>query len=155
MADMLAEVALCGWLFLLVGYGCFFAARKVSDRIVQLWRWVMPPLTVLSFLAMSPALVHVAGRHWGEWGHLKAMLQASEVRLRAFSTQADGVLSEEEYARAKAWWLEQPATFRFETEPEPVRIHLRRTEPPYLVVDFGDGQNAAFDPVTMRCIYSD
>ncbi|CAM4312879.1 hypothetical protein [Corallococcus exiguus] len=61
----------------------------------------------------------------------------------------------EESARAKAWWQEQPSSFRFETEPAPVKIHLRQTAPPYLVVDFGCGQNAAFDPVTMYCSYSD
>ncbi|WP_338280062.1 hypothetical protein [Corallococcus caeni] len=153
--DLLTEVAVCGWLVLLVGHGFFFVARKESDQIVRFWRWVTLPLTLLSFLTLSPAFAQVAGRHWGEWGHLKAMLQDNEARVRAFSSRADGVLSEEEYARAKAWWSEQPATFRFEKEPEPVRVHLRRTAPPYLVVDFGRGQNAVFDPVTMRCIYSD
>ncbi|RKH24687.1 hypothetical protein D7Y15_29320 [Corallococcus sp. AB030] len=153
--DMLAEVALFGWLLLLVGHGCFFVARREADQIVQFWRWVMLPLTLVSFLVLLPVFGQIAGRHWGEWGRLKALLQDNEARVRAFSSRADGVLSEEEYARAKAWWLDQPATFRFETEPEPVRIHLRRTNPPYLVVDFGEGQNAVFDPVTMHCIYSD
>ncbi|WP_375743914.1 hypothetical protein NR800_01605 [Corallococcus interemptor] len=153
--DMLAEVALCGWVFVLVGCCFFFIARKESDRIVQLWRRVLPPLTLLSLLAMSPALAKVAGRHWGEWGHLKAVLRDYAPRVRAFSSRADGALSEEEYARAKAWLLAQPVTFRFETEPEPVRIRLMRTVPPYLGVDFGQGQNAVFDPVTMLCVYSD
>ncbi|CAM4313508.1 hypothetical protein COEX109129_17940 [Corallococcus exiguus] len=154
-ADMLVEVALCGWLFILVGHCFFFLARKEPDRIVRLWRWVLPPLTLLSFLAMSPALAEVAGRHWGEWGRLKAMLQDNEIRVRAFSSRADGALSEEEFARAKAWLQEQPVLFRFTAEPEPVRIHMRRTVPPYLGVDFGDGQNAVFEPVTMLCVYSD
>ncbi|NNB86332.1 hypothetical protein [Corallococcus exiguus] len=155
VADLLVEVALCGWLFLLVGYGFFFVARKESDRIVRLWRWVLPPLTLLSFLAMSPALAEVAGRHWGEWGRLKTMLQDNEPRVRAFSSRADGVLSNEEYERAKVWLQEQHVAFRFKTEPEPVRIRLMMTVPPYLGVDFGQGQNAVFDPVTMLCIYSD
>ncbi|RKG58179.1 hypothetical protein D7X30_17060 [Corallococcus sp. AB011P] len=154
-ADLLAEVALCGWLFILVGYCFFFLARRESDRIVRLWRRVLPPLTLLSLLAMSSSLSQVAGRHWGEWGRLKAMLQDNEPRVRAFSSRADGVLSEEEYARAKAWLLEQPVTFQFKTEPDPVRIRLMMPIPPYVGVDFGQGQNAVFDPVTMHCLYSD
>ncbi|RKH49734.1 hypothetical protein D7Y23_15790 [Corallococcus sp. AB050B] len=153
--DMLAGVALFGWLLLLVGHGCFFVARKESDQIVQFWRWVMLPLSLLSFLLLVPVFVQIAGRHWGEWAHLKALLQDNEARVRAFSSRADGALSEEEYARAKAWLEQQSATFRFTSEPEPVRIHMRRTVPPYLGVDFGQGQNAVFEPVTMFCIYSD
>jgi hypothetical protein len=153
--DMLAEVALLGWLLLLVGHGCFFVARRESDQIVWFWRWVMLPLTLVSFLVLLPVFGQIAGRHWGEWGRLKATLQANEARIRAFSSRDDEVLSEEEYARAKAWLLAQPVTFQFKTESEPVRIHMRRTVPPYLGVDFGQGQNAVFDPVTMICIYSD
>ncbi|NNB86325.1 hypothetical protein HI113_13480 [Corallococcus exiguus] len=154
-ADMLTEIALSGWLFILVGYVPFFVARKESDRILRLWRRVIPPLILLSFLAMSSALAQVGRRHWGEWGLLKAMLQDNEARVRRFSSRADGALSEEEFAQAKAWLLTQPATFHFDAESEPVRIHMRRTVPPYLGVDFGQGQNAVFDPVTMICIYSD
>ncbi|QAT83862.1 hypothetical protein EJ065_2281 [Corallococcus coralloides] len=154
-ADLLAWVALLGWLFILVGYCFFFLARKESDRIVHLWRRVLPPVALLSLLAMSSSLAQLAGRHWGEWGHLKAMLQDNEVRVRAFSSRADGALSEEEFARAKLWLLEQPVTFQFKTEPEPAKLRLMRTVPPYLGVDFGRGQNAVFDPVTMHCIYSD
>ena len=153
--DMVAEVSLFGWLLLLVGHGCFFVARRESDQIVQFWRWGMIPLTLLSFLLLAPVFAQIAGRHWGEWGELKAVLQDNEARVRPFSSRADGALSEEEFARAKAWLKEQSVTFRFESEPEPVRIHMRRTVPPYLGVDFGKGQNAVFDPVTMLCIYSD
>ncbi|WP_147445492.1 hypothetical protein [Corallococcus aberystwythensis] len=152
--DLLTELAFCGWLFLLVGYCCFFVARKVPDRIVHLWRRVLPPLALLSLLAMSPALAQVAGRHWGEWSRLKTVLQDNEARVRALSSRTDGSLTEEEFARAKAWFLEEPVTFRFETEPEPVRLRLLRSVPPYVGVDFGQGRNAMFDPVTMRCVYS-
>ncbi|RKH00823.1 hypothetical protein D7X32_22295 [Corallococcus carmarthensis] len=151
--DLLVGVAVFGWVLLLVGHGCFFVARRESDQIVQFWRWVMLPLTLASFLVLSPAFAQIAGRHWGEWGHLKDLLQDNEARVRAFSSRADGALSEEEFARAKAWF--QPVTFHFKTEPEPVKIHLRRWNPPYLGIDFGQGQNAVFDPVTMLCIYSD
>ncbi|RKG78572.1 hypothetical protein D7W79_12525 [Corallococcus exercitus] len=155
VADLNTELALYGWPFILVGYCFFFVARKEPARIIQLWRNVLHPLTLLSFLAIAPSFALVAVRHWGEWSDLKAMLQVHEARVRALSSRADGTLSQDEFARAKAWFQEQPVTFRFALKSEPVKLRLMMTIPPYVGVDFRDGGAAVFDPVTMACISSD
>ncbi|WP_147446606.1 hypothetical protein [Corallococcus sp. CA047B] len=153
--DILLGGALCGWLFILIGFCGFFVARHEADPIVRLWRRVLPPLTVLSLLALSPTVAQVGGRHFGEWRRLKSLLRENEARVQQMIGRTEGSLSEEESALVRAWFLEHPVSLRFESEPEPVRIRLMHSTPPYVGVDFGRGRNAVFDPVTMLCLYSD
>lgn len=154
-ADMLLEVALCGWLFILIGFCGFFVARHEADPIVRLWRRVIPPLTVVSLLALSPTVAQVGGRHFGEWRRLKSLLRENEARVQQMIGRTEGALSEEESEWVRAWFLEHPVSLRFGAEPEPVRIRLMHGTPPYVGVDFGQGRSAVFDPVTMLCLYAD
>ena len=155
LADIVLEVALCGWLFILIGFCGYFVVRHEADLVVRLWRRVLPPLTVVSFLALAPAVAQVGERHFGEWRQLKSLLRENEARVQQLTGRTEGMLSEEERVRVRAWFLEHPVSLRFGSEPEPVQIRLMHGMPPYVGVDFGQGRSAVFEPVTMLCLYAD
>ncbi|NOK22487.1 hypothetical protein [Corallococcus carmarthensis] len=155
LADLALEGAVAGWLFVLIGYFVFLCVRSGGDRIVQLWRRVVPWAVGWSVLLMLPVLVRVGERQFGDWRQLGNVLRASEAEIRAFVRPRQEMLSDEELALGRAWFQTHPVYFKFKSEELTVRIGLVSAMPPYVGVDFGGGRRAVFEPLTMVCVYSD
>lgn len=129
----------------------FLTKRVHMSRIAGLA--LLLPLLIGS----TSAILGVAGivpRHFGEWGGLKAALATYGNQVAQLSSSRDGHLTPEEFERAEHLFS-TPVTYRFSDLDRSVTLRPMRTVPPFVGVDFGGGANAVFDPVTMRCVYSD
>ncbi|MCY1044538.1 hypothetical protein OV208_24675 [Corallococcus sp. bb12-1] len=114
-----------------------------------------PAPPVRSVLSLAPVLAQVGRRNFGEWSQLKALIQQGEAKVLEQVQREGGVLSHEEVVVARDWFKANPVYFQFKDMPRPVQVRVMSSLPPYVGVDFGDGDNATFDPDTMLCTFSD
>lgn len=157
IADLCVGIALMAWPFILIGLCAALAMARFIERDSMLRKAGkgVAALLALSFVSLAPALAQVGRRHFGEWRQLKAMLQQGEAQVLELVQRQGGVLSDEEYARARTWFQEHPTYVQFKDLPHPVQVRMMSPSPPYVGADFGDGSNAVFDLSTMLCTYSD
>lgn len=130
-----------GWVLMVLAGGLCFLLNAVT----------IPPL----FHCMA-VLGH---RHVGEWGRLRQrLLYHRDVvtrHTRSLGLKPSDSLSPRQFEDLRRALTDLPEEFTFTDLAKPVRIRLAMTCDPYLYVDFGEGANAAFDPITMICLYSD
>ncbi|NMO18129.1 hypothetical protein HPC49_14405 [Pyxidicoccus fallax] len=159
LADLCVDLALAGWLFIAIGLVAARAMSRFIDRTstLRVATRILTGLLVLSCVTLAPALARVAGRQFGEWRQLRALLVEGEARARTYARSQDGVLTRDEFEQARAWFQAHPDhfSFKFKELPQPVRVQVMTSRPPYVGVHFGGGSNAVFDLTTMRCTYSD
>ncbi len=156
--DLFFMLALVGWPLIAFTLGAAFVLDRrgaPARTFFRRGRRIAGVLVGLSFLALSPVTVRIAGRHFGEWGELKALLRESEASVLAHVQPRGETLTPEEVERARHWMLSNSVYFQFKELPRPVQIRVMSNGPPYVGVDFGNGQRALFDPMTMICKYSD
>jgi hypothetical protein len=103
-------------------------------------------------IALVAAGLGISRRHSGEWAGLKALIREYSNRVAA---EIENGEDPNQLAALEMKLLTPAPTFKFKSLPEPVRLKVMQASPPYVGVDFGNGANAVFDPVTMICTYAD
>lgn len=145
----------------LLALGCLAAlwaltfAVTLSGRLRRYRRKMNISVTLLMIpLAVSLLIAGlcISRRSFGEWAELKKLIQDYSQRV---SSEVEAGQDPQQLAALELKLLSPAPTFKFKALREPVRLRLIQTTPPYVGVDFGDGANAVFDPVTMICTYSD
>lgn len=122
-------------------------------RRVAMFALAVP--TIVAALAIGVSITEVGSRHFGEWAQLKALIRDYSARVAKRAESADGRLTSAGYEALQQELLTPAPTFHFRGSRQPVRLRMMMTVWPYVGVDFGEGANAVFNPVTMVCIYSD
>jgi hypothetical protein len=137
-----------------IAVSCFFFMSRYP-RLRQITMFALSVPALAGTLGLGLFVTEVGSRHFGEWAQLKALIAdyAAQVAQRARSE--DGQLSSAEYDAIQNELLTPAPTFLFRGTRAPVRLRMMMTLWPYVGVDFGEGANAVFNPMTMVCIYSD
>lgn len=118
--------------------------RKLSISVLLL---MVPVVVSLLIVALG-----ISRRSFGEWAELKRLIQVYSQRV---ASAVEAGEDPRQLAALEMKLLSPTPTFKFKALREPVRLRLMKTIPPYVGVDFGEGANAVFDPVTMICTYAD
>ncbi|MBY0273930.1 hypothetical protein K2Z84_01220 [Candidatus Binatia bacterium] len=145
LPDILFELSTIVLVVLIVASALTAVVRSSTWRV-----WLRRALLALAILPLVGLLAGgcvIANRHFGEWRQLRRQLRLSHDFARAAADEGRSVLA--------ADLPPQLAEFRFSGLQKPVRIRIMSGREPYVGVDFGEGANAMFDPVTMLCTYSD
>jgi hypothetical protein len=133
----------------------FVAGHYANTPLLRYVRMVGSGGLVLAVVGLAPVAAEVGKRQFGEWAELKSILGQNEAIVHQLVGREGGQLSEAEYEKARAWFQQNPVYFQFRELPQPTRVRMMTSLAPYVGVDFGDGQNAVFDPETMVCTYAD
>jgi hypothetical protein len=104
-------------------------------------------------LVAAPGVVVIGYRHLGAWREVRDAIRHYDAAIARDAHP--GVLTELEFSTLRAKHVPRPIPLYFPGSQRPVYLRMAHGTPPYVGIDFGGGANAAFDPVTMVCTYSD
>ena len=114
-------------------------------------------IVALGLFISLPGLVVVGYRHTSDWEPARSAIREYDRAIGAAVEEYgwSQPVSHEQFELLKARFLPDPQVIHLSGLERPVHLRMMSGSAPFVGLDYGGGPNAVFEPVAMKCIYSD